>query len=484
MNRQPTVVDLFCGAGGFSLGFQKAGFRIIAGVDHDELSGETYSRNFSELQPTSPPLVFAGDAGDLTTFDFSQIPAPDVLIGGPPCQAWSRAGRAKLASLSERGFAEDPRNELYLAFIAAIRTWHPLAFVMENVPGMLSVEGHNAANDIAEDLADCGYDVRYALLNAAWYGVPQLRERLIFVGYRRDLGLIPTFPSPDHRPETLAGYIHREEDVPLAFEFMRDRRIFVDTRLADLPPISVEEALHDLPPITEHLESGAAASRGVFRSVRRFEMEPRSRYARLMRAWTGFPEVKEIDDHAVRRTPRDFPTFRVMNEGDRYPEAVRIAWQRADVELRHAREAGEDVSPGSDAYLEIVRRHVPPYGSAWDRSDSASWNRDFPDRWRKLMRNQPSWTIPAHLSKDSYSHIHYDSEQARMISVREAARLQSFPDAFRFAGNMGECFRQIGNAVPPLLAHAIALQVRPPVGHLHHRSVIDPIMRDQANSKI
>src|SRR3954452_12296583 len=90
-------------------------------------------------------------------------------------------------------------------------------------------------------------------------------------------------------------------------------------------------------------------------------------------------------------------------------------------------------------------RFVPPYDQ-----------KNFLDKWRKLYPDQPSWTVPAHLGKDSYSHIHYESEQARMITPREAARLQSFPDAFEFEGSMGDCFRQIGNAVPPLLAWALA----------------------------
>ena len=92
--------------------------------------------------------------------------------------------------------------------------------------------------------------------------------------------------------------------------------------------------------------------------------------------------------------------------------------------------------------------HVPPY-----RNDA------FHDKWRKLIANEPSWTLTAHLSKDTYSHIHYDSRQARTISVREAARLQSFPDGVEFAGNFGEQYRQIGNAVPPLLARAIASEL-------------------------
>ena len=90
----------------------------------------------------------------------------------------------------------------------------------------------------------------------------------------------------------------------------------------------------------------------------------------------------------------------------------------------------------------------------------------FVDKWRKLVPDEPSWTITAHLAKDSYSHIHYDSEQARALSVREAARLQSFPDGFKFAGNMGDCFRQIGNAVPPVLARAIAEKLRSQIAGL------------------
>src|SRR5262249_17275347 len=100
---------------------------------------------------------------------------------------------------------------------------------------------------------------------------------------------------------------------------------------------------------------------------------------------------------------------------------------------------------GTAAYRELEREFVPPYPEGI-----------FVDKWRKLSPDQPSWTIPAHLSKDSYSHIHHDGEQARAVSVREPARLQSVPDGFKFSGNMGDCFRQIGNAVPPLLAWAVA----------------------------
>lgn len=459
MSRRLTVVDLFSGAGGFSLGFHRAGFEIAAAIDHDKRSGETFRYNFSQLQPGQPPAVFSGEAGDLSSFDFGQLDSPDVVIGGPPCQAYSQIGRGKLASLSDAGFVEDPRNELYLSFVSAIRTWQPQAFVMENVPGMLSVEGRNVAEQVSTDLADCGYSVRYALLNAAWYGVPQLRERLFFVGYRNDLGKDPKFPDPQHRPEALSGYHHREEAIPLSFDFIKDRRVYIDTRLASSRPVSVEESLSDLPEIKDHLDPANRRIRSHFRSIRRLESEPDSSYAETMRHWRGFPECKEVDDHSTRRTPRDYETFRLMEHGDRYPEAVRLAWAKADAELELLKAAGVESRPGSPTYEAVVRKHVPPYGDAWDRSETGSWNRDFPDRWKKLIPNRPSWTVPAHLSKDSYSHIHYDSAQARMISVREAARLQSFPDGFRFAGTMGDCFRQVGNAVPPLLASAIATSI-------------------------
>src|SRR6202011_5391969 len=123
-------------------------------------------------------------------------------------------------------------------------------------------------------------------------------------------------------------------------------------------------------------------------------------------------------------------------------------------EFAQMESAGSAPDPGTQEWEDFEAKFMPPYDE-----------HDFPDKWRKLIPERPSWTVPAHLAKDSYSHIHYDGEQARMISVREAARLQSFPDAFLFTGNMGDCFRQIGNAVPPLLAWAIAAELLRVLGY-------------------
>jgi DNA (cytosine-5)-methyltransferase 1 len=136
-----------------------------------------------------------------------------------------------------------------------------------------------------------------------------------------------------------------------------------------------------------------------------------------------------------------------MRPGDQYPEAYQVAVQRFKKELaRHISERRIVASTeGGDLWKSIV----PPYDPE-----------KFPNKWWKMVADQPSRTLTAHIGKDTYSHIHYDSSQARTISVREAARLQSFPDGFQFAGAMNAAFRQIGNAVPPLLARAIANTIR------------------------
>ena len=172
---------------------------------------------------------------------------------------------------------------------------------------------------------------------------------------------------------------------------------------------------------------------------------PLSGYAYLMKTWRDFEARDALFDHVIRYLPRDFALFARMNQGDQYPQAWRHAHDMLEEQLTKERRAGNDLRKGSDAYEKLKHRIVPPYDVG-----------KFPNKWRKMWRDQPARTLMAHLGKDGYSHIHYDGTQARTISVREAARLQSFPDGFRFCGTMNPAFRQIGNAVPPLLARALA----------------------------
>lgn len=132
-----------------------------------------------------------------------------------------------------------------------------------------------------------------------------------------------------------------------------------------------------------------------------------------------------------------------MKWGDEYPAAHKVAVRLFE---REAEKRG--LKEGSKEHKELCRQMVPPYPV-----------NNFPNRWAKLHPDRPARTLMAHLGKDSYSHIHYDGEQRRCISVREAARLQSFPDGFVFSGTMNPAFRQIGNAVPPLMARALATKM-------------------------
>jgi DNA (cytosine-5)-methyltransferase 1 len=458
MDGEPlSVVDLFCGAGGFSLGFHAAGCRIIAAADADAQAAATYSRNLDLLQPAHPPHV--PEDGNLEEIDLDSLVGesrPDVVIGGPPCQAFSRLGRAKLNSLSDEGFKGDPRNVLYRRFLAAVERWKPRAFVMENVPGMLSVGGVNYADIVCGELAEIGYRVGYALLNAVWYGVPQFRERLFFIGIRNALDITPRAPATTHHTEMPEGYAppQRRRSAPrLSFgppwdDILGQLPVPAEGKS---PVVCVREAIDDLPALTDHLTG--KRPRGDFRRQLSYRSAPPTWYATLMRNWPGFAPATGVEDHAVRRTPRDYETFRRMNSGDRYPEAMAIARVIRDEKLARL-PAGTAPDPGTPEWDAFEDRFVPPYDE-----------HEFPDKWRKLFPDRPSWTVPAHLAKDSYSHIHYDDAQARMISIREAARLQSFPDGFLFAGNMGDCFREIGNAVPPLLAWAVAASVMRLLGH-------------------
>jgi DNA (cytosine-5)-methyltransferase 1 len=214
--------------------------------------------------------------------------------------------------------------------------------------------------------------------------------------------------------------------------------------------VTARKAIGDLPPIMG-LRDGT-----LRRGRRRFEMPSGYRrgrpsaYARAMRGWPGFEApVDGPRDHVIRYLPRDWPIFERMRPGDEYPAAREIAETLFQERLEDRSRVGEPLPKGSPAWEDLRRRIVPPY-----RLDG------FPNKWWKLDADRPSRTLMAHLGKDSYSHIHFGSQQARTISVREAARLQSFPDGFVFLGCMNSAFRQIGNAVPPLLARAIGEKLR------------------------
>ena len=456
---KPRVLDLFAGCGGLSLGFQAAGFDLRAAVEFDPDAARSHGLNFHggaeahskpiDITKTTPAeLCLQLGLGNVSD-------AFDVVVGGPPCQAFARVGRSKLREIEEHpdAFIHDPRAQLYKKYLEYVDAFQPIAVLMENVPDMLNHGGQNIAEETCEVLEPKGYICGYTLLNAAFYGVPQMRERMFLLAYHRELNATVAFPEPSHWLVLPPGY---EGSRSVALKTLRslvdDAHSYISPPPAGphLPPaVTAADALADLPAINarELLAAGKIA-----RGARRFDTPvpyPKrmpTPYGSLMRAWRGHEAPKDgISDHVIRYLPRDYELFARMIPGDQYPEAYAHAVEMFEERLSSARARGEKIGERSTAYKLLWNSIVPPYDAT-----------KFPNKWRKMWSDQPARTLMAHLGKDSYSHIHYDSEQARTISVREAARLQSFPDGFKFSGTMNPAFKQIGNAVPPLLASAIA----------------------------
>lgn len=388
--------------------------------------------------------------GPTTTID----DVVDVLIGGPPCQAFSRLGRAALWRLAGKDYAhaEDERATMYEKYLAYVAALNPVAFIMENVREIGKFVGRNIAEEIALSAEELGYEVRYTLLNASWYGVPQLRERMFIVGIRKELELVPSFPLIQYKYDLPVGYSTSRAGTG-SQEVLSPSDHYVDhaSFAANLrPAITAKMAFEDLPPIYEHLDG--RAGKGHRRDVRK-ETKYRERdndFTRCMKTWPDFESKKVFNGHVIRYTPRDYETFKRMPEGGMYPEALAVA-RKIFTERIAAEETrtGRPINEGSPLWEKILKETVPPYKE----------NR-YPNKFRKMWADHPARTVPAHIGKDSYSHIHFDSKQARCISLREAARLQSFPDGFYLEGSMNAQLTQIGNAVPPLLAFAVAKNLR------------------------
>jgi DNA (cytosine-5)-methyltransferase 1 len=457
---RPRVLDLFSGCGGLSLGFHAQGFEIAAAVEFDRDAAASHGTNF---HPDDPRHARARDITQLSPQQLAQEldlglvdQAIDVLVGGPPCQAFARVGRSKLREIAEHpeAFRVDPRARLYLEYLRYVEAFLPLALVMENVPDVLNHGGQNVAEETRAFLEELGYEARYTLLNAAFYGVPQMRERMILIAVRRELDADIRFPQPTHYADLPPGYAGSRQ---VALKLLnRDGPAGVapgyePIRVPDAgltPAVTATRAMGDLPRITGHLRGEIRRGARRFDQLQPYPTLPDTDYATLMRTWPGFENAEGVRDHVIRYLPRDWKLFGRLKPGDQYPEAHAEAVRMFEEAMALRRARGDAPRTGSGAWNDLRASIVPPYDTS-----------KFPNKWRKMEPDLPARTLMAHLGKDSYSHIHYDSIQSRTISVREAARLQSFPDGFVFQGAMNAAFRQIGNAVPPLLSRAVAGEI-------------------------
>lgn len=336
------ILDLFCGCGGLSLGFEMAGFEVKLAIDNWEDALVTYRNNRSKAKTLNADLLILDPTQVDKKFHIKNV---DVIIGGPPCQGFSVAGKRII---------DDERNKLYKSFVRFVKYCKPKAFVMENVPNILSIGEGVVREAIIKDFSQLGYKITYKVLLAADYGVPQNRRRAIFVGMLEGKEFV--FPEPTVKQ-----------------------------------PVTSKEAISDLP--EEGIEDGG-----------KYPLPPQTEYQSLMRRGCEKLYNHEITIH----NDRTKEIIAMVPDGGNYKDLP--------VELQNTRKV-----------------HIA---------------------WTRLNSKRPSMTIDT----GHFHHFHY--EYNRVPSARESARLQSFPDSFVFIGNKTSKLKQIGNAVPPLMAEVIANEIK------------------------
>jgi DNA (cytosine-5)-methyltransferase 1 len=272
-------------------------------------------------------------------------------------------------------------------------------------------------------------------LNAVNLGVPQVRERVFVIAVKNKFK-----KSPEIKQTHFFDFKSSRVSESILSESTFFRLFLQSSNLK--PAVTVEDAICDLPVLFPDVKSRYSLK--AVNSVLPYKtLLPQNDYQKLMRTWYSYTEPGSTAN-SFRKTLRDFPIFAEMKEGDDYRQAHSIALKRlADA----AANIGITENSHPEIYNQLKKKILPPYSK--DK---------FHEKWKKLTLRKPSHTLVAHLSVDTYSHIH--PLEPRGISVREAARLQSFPDGFLFQRSMGDAFKQIGNAVPPLMAQAIALAIK------------------------
>lgn len=401
------AIDLFAGAGGLSEGFVQAGVNVIGHVEMDPHAANTLRTRmiYYELKKLGKLNVYKDYIeGEITRdeivekYNFQETVnsvicekiddnytdiisrlksivgdrSVDLIVGGPPCQAYSYIGRARDINRMQ----SDERNYLYEYYVEFLKAFKPKAFVFENVPGLLTAGGGKYLNDMRELMLKAGYQSDYRVLNAVDYGVPQTRRRVILIGWSKKTSI---------------------KEYPLPKKFSRSYK--VKDILMDLPPLAAGggEEVADARESNQLLEELGVTSK----------------------------DFDILVDHRTR------------------PHNAR------DLEIyKHAVELKES---GSNLKYNLLPDHLKTHKN----------QTSFLDRFKVVDANADgSHTIVAHIGKDGHYYIHPDKEQNRSLSIREAARLQTFPDDYKFEGPRNARYKQIGNAVPVLLARAIATTLK------------------------
>lgn len=351
-------IDLFCGCGGFSLGFQNAGFNGLIAVDNWQPAIDNYNNNFKHKSINK-------DIEDINTEELLHLcgadkDSVDIIIGGPPCQGFSLAGKRTLM---------DKRNRLYKSFVRIVSEIQPKVFVMENVPGLVRLYKGNVIRSVVEEFESEGYYVVYKILSAEEYGVPQTRKRVFIVGLNKNKVKNYKdfmFPQPSH-----------------------------GERNGLLPLVTTKDAIDDL-------------------------------------------NFSIYDDDA------NISFNYVKDASNSYQKQMR---KNSDRIYNHI------ITKHNEKTKKIIAL-VPDGGNYKDLPKEFQGTRKVNIAWTRMNSKKPCFTI------DTGHNHHFHYNQNRVPTVRESARIQSFPDRFIFVGKKTDQLKVVGNAVPPLLAEQIAKQIQ------------------------
>lgn len=355
-----TVVDLFCGCGGFSQGFKQADFNILLGVDSWKDATTTYAHNFTNTIALNSDITTVTGASILEALKDSNVSEVDVIIGGPPCQGFSLSGKRML---------DDPRNILYKSFVDIVKELKPKFFVMENVLGLIRLFNGKVKEEVLNDFTEIGYNVEMQVLSAEEYGVPQQRKRVFFVGINKDK---VKNTSNFLFPEVTHGNSEQLLDILTCKDAISD---------LDFVPDDVCQP-HSIP----------------------YKLDSANDYQKVMRT----------NSSAV---------------------------------LNHC------ITIHKDKTKEIIAL-VPDGGNYKSLPEELKSTRKVNIAWTRMNSTKPCFTI------DTGHNHHFHYKENRVPTVRESARIQSFSDDFEFLGIKTSQLKQVGNAVPPLLAKAIADQIK------------------------
>ena len=373
-------VDLFCGSGGLSLGFNRADFKCELAIDFEKSCIDTFTINHPNMDKSR---ILCDDIHNETKHSWSNhsflINKIDVLCGGPPCQSFSTAIRQRLI--------DDPRNQLYKQFIKSVDTFKPKITLMENVSGIF-----NKKDDIINDFKNIGYKGICLKLNANEFNIPQRRRRVFFIMYNENKIKIDL----ERFSSTITNSINLKKTSS---------------------SFKLKDAIFDLPKLeAKNIKNNTELENDLFG------------YFKIQNNSMPTDFVKFINGHSEK-----YPF--IYNHKTRYNN-------KRDIEIFSLLKQGEDSS--SDKI-----KHLNPYKSR---------ENIFKDKFYKLKENDVSKTITAHMKFDCHMYIH--PNQARGLTPREAARVQTYPDSYVFQGPFTKWYLQIGNSVPPILAYNIASSIK------------------------